>query len=180
MSASKLILHPEAAAVPPAETTLLALLQELGVVGAAFALDGATHYRTGPAFLDHLSFLGCAPAIELDPPRTGLEAAARAGHFCHIRISQTTPVPRLRIQPGRRPRCRSCCCDIPAENLAPLLAFCPRCGHSVPVGELNWRQAGGSARLFVEFWGIHTGEAVPGDQLLDRLGPGWHFFYTED
>jgi predicted RNA-binding Zn-ribbon protein involved in translation (DUF1610 family) len=185
MTAPKLVLHPCAPWIPAAApATLLRALQDLGFVGAAFDLDGRRHYRTGPAFLDHVSFLGCAPSIELDPPATEPEAAARAGRFCHIHLQTQVTPPQLRLRPGQRPRCRSCRGEIDPAALAGTEITCPACGHLSTRERLNWRQSGGCAGLFLDIWGIHIAEAVPGDRLLDRLGQSsgcpWVFFYIED
>lgn len=183
MSAPKLVLHPDTFASPPTTEAILAALRELRVIGEAFRLDGRVHYLAGPGFLDHLTFLGCAPSIELDPPAAGLDAAARTGRFCHIQVHPPTPELRVRHRVGQGPRCRACRGDFPPEALAqPRDRFitCPGCGRTTPAAGLNWRQTGGCARVFLDIWGIHTGEAVPGEQLLERLGAGWRFFYTED
>ena len=65
--------------------------------------------------------------------------------------------------------------DRPAEIGVMLVALANVGAHG-----LNWRQTGGCARVFLDIWGIHTGEAAPGEQLLERLGADWRFFYTED
>lgn len=182
MPAPKLVLHPDTSAPTPDPETVLTALRNLGVIGAPFLLDDRTHYRTGPGFLDHLTFLGCAPSIELDPPATGADEAARAGRFCHVQVHPLNPEPRARYRAGQGPRCRACRCEMTPQALTlpqdPIT--CPGCGQTVPASGLNWRQAGGCAQLFLDIWGIHTGEAVPGEQLLERLGAGWRFFYTED
>lgn len=181
MPAPKLVLYPDTSLPTPEPAAVLGILAELGVIGPAFGLDGRTHYRSGPAFLEHLTFLGCAPAIELDPPATGLAEAARSGRFCHVSL-QASAAPRARHRPGQPPRCRTCRGEFTVESLATASDgfVCPGCGRHAPAHGLNWRQAGGYAYLFLEIWGIHTGEAVPGEQLLGRLGAGWNFFYTED
>lgn len=182
MPAPKLVLHPDVSSPPPAIEAVLAALRDLGVIGQPFALDGRTHYRTGPGFLDHLTFLGCAPAIELDPPATGPTEAARSGRFCHVQLHPPTRAPRVRHRAGQGPRCRACRSDLLLEVLTPVEDHftCPGCGRAAPAAGWNWRQTGGCARLFLDIWGIHTGEAVPGEQLLARLGESWRFFYTED
>lgn len=183
--APKLVLHPEAATLAPADDALIQALQALGLIGSRFTLDGQTHFHTGPNFLDGISFLGCAPAIQLDPPAASAdrEADARAGRFCHIQLHAATDRPRLRHTLGQRPRCRQCRSEIPPAAIQPQVT-CPACGHSAPPAGLNWRQAGGHARLFLDIWGIHAAEAVPSDRLLDRLaqasGGPWQFFYIED
>ena len=182
MPAPKLVLHPDAADPPLTVETVVAVLGELGVIGAPFDLDGRVHYRTGTGFLDHLTFLGCAPSIALDAPASGIESAARAGHFCHVHVTAAAPAPCVRHRTDQAPRCRHCRSDFTVDALAqPWNRLrCPGCGQLAAAGDLNWRQSGGCAHMFVDIWGIHTGEAVPGEQLLDRLGPGWRFFYTED
>ncbi|MFN2309541.1 MAG: hypothetical protein ABR553_07380 [Gammaproteobacteria bacterium] len=188
MTAPKLVLHPTRPATGLAVSAIREALQGLGLLGPAFRLDGRQHHRTGPAFLDHLGFLGCAPAIVLDPPGTDLAAAARAGRFCHIQLSEAGPAPRVRLQAGRRPRCPACRADIDPSGLADPRAggqtVCDGCGHAARAWELHWRQAGGFAEVFLDIWGIHAAEAVPGERLLDslgRLGGGtWGFFYLED
>lgn len=189
MTAPKLVLHPVTPATGLSPAAVLEVLRELGLIGAPFRLDGRQHYGTGPGFLDHISFLGCAPCIELDAPATDPETAARAGWFCHFQLSETGAQPRLRLRPGQRPRCRTCRRDIdPAVFADPAGVgegiVCPGCGRNTEPMQLLWRQAGGYAALFLDIWGIHTAEAVPGDRLLDSLGRlsrcAWTFFYIED
>ena len=187
MSAHKLILHPVVAdAAPASEPGLISALGEIGLLGTPFELDGRSHFQTGPAFLDHISFLGCSPSIELEPPAHALEAAARCGGFCHLSLQSTTAAPQLRLRNGHGPRCRKCRADIDPA-LIPLQhgsMTCPQCGRVTTTAHLNWRQAGAYARIFLEIWGIHAHEAVPSDGLLDHLatitGFDWGFFYIED
>lgn len=184
MSAYKLCLHPQ-----DEHTTLtdprpaLAALERLGVIGTPFLLDGHAHYQTGPAFLEQLSFLGCSPVIELEPPATDQEAAARRGAFCHLQL-HTHAEPQLRRRPEPLPRCRQCRTSLPAERLTIPLITCPQCGASGSPAALNWRQAGAYARLFLDIWGIHPAEAVPSDPLLATLtastGTDWGFCYLKD
>lgn len=172
-----------------ARPALLHSLEKLEFLGTQFLLDERTHYHTGPAFLDHISFLGCSPAIELNAPVEHAEGAARAGQFCHLYLHAATRLPRLRIKPGQRPRCRQCHTEIELEPLVTQITSisalnCPGCGREIGAGRLNWRQSGAMARIFLDIWGIHSAEAVPGDRLLQQLehttGGRWDFFYIED
>lgn len=183
----KLVLHPATDTAAPAPAALFGFLSDSGFIGTRFDLDGHTHCYTGADFLAGVSFLGCAPAIQLDPPAspTALDSAARAGDFCHVRVHSPTDTPRLRCRPEQPPRCRRCRAAIPVLSLpATGSASCPECGNACALADLNWRQSGGYARLFLDIWGIHTAEAVPSDRFLDglaQLGAGpWRFFYTED
>lgn len=189
MHAPKLVLYPTAAEASLARPALLRSLEKLDFIGSEFSLDERSHYHTGPAFLEHLSFLGCSPAIALDAPAEHAEDAARAGQFCHLQLDEATGIPRLRIKPDMRPRCRQCRMDIELEPLlsqitSPSALTCPGCGRQIDAERLNWRQSGAIARIFLDIWGIHSAEAVPGDLLLQQLGrttgSRWDFFYIED
>lgn len=189
MSAYKLVLHPlRASAVPPTPTRLPAVLGEMGLIGAAFELDGHRHFRAGPRFLDHFTFLGCSPVVELDPPADDRDAHARAGRFCHIELQAPTSLPRLRGRADHPPRCRQCRRPVEPALLDEAVAggglICPGCGTAAELERLNWRQAGGYARIFLDVWGIHPAEAVPDDALLGVLAgftdSAWGFFYVED
>ena len=189
MTAFKLVLHPDCRIESLSPSAILETLRDLGMLGETFLVDGREHYLPGDAFLDHIVFLGCAPTIELAPPTHGAEAAARAGRFCHLFLHPITQQPRARIRRNQLPRCPRCRSDIAAGRLPasadPLTAsVCPRCGSTAPVADLNWRQAGGHARIYLDIFGIYAGEAVPGDGLLDALGRTtagrWSFFYIED
>ncbi len=185
MSAPKLVLHPDSQAAPAA-AAIRAALHEIDFIGADFDLDGQPHCYTGDGFLDGISFLGCAPSIQLDPPANAAElaSAARAGQFCHVQLLVATEAPRLRYNPRQAPRCRHCRTAIPAAALNTAKLSCPGCARHLALDSLNWRQAGGHARLFLDIWGIHTAEAVPSDRLLEQLarasGGPWQFFYIED
>lgn len=189
MSAYKLVLHPlRPSAIPRSPSGLPAALGEMGLIGAAFELDGRRHFRTGPRFLDHFIFLGCSPVVELDPPAGDPDGHARAGRFCHIEPQAPTPTPRLRGRTDHPPRCRQCRRPVEQALLGAAAAggrlICPGCGAAAELERLNWRQAGGYARVFLDVWGIHPAEAVPDDALLETLAgltdSPWGFFYTED
>lgn len=187
MRAPKLVLHPVDSEAAPGHAAIIQTLHDIGLIGACFTLDDRAHFLTGPDFLDSVCFLGCAPSIQLDPPAPPADqrTEARAGRFCHIQLHTPSASPQLRHKNGQHPRCRRCRAVIPAPPLRTTTAVrCTDCGDTVPLSELNWRQAGGFARCFLDIWGIHTAEAVPSDRLLDdlaRLNDGpWQFFYIED
>lgn len=186
MTAPKLVLHTSAYNAAPEPTAIIQALREIEFIGGGFDLDGQAHFYSGAAFLDGICFLGCAPSIQLDPPPPPADryVDARAGRFCHIQLPTISATPQPRYTPDQGPRCRHCRTAISEVALRNTSATCPGCGLPVAPANLNWRQAGGCARLYLNIWGIHTAEAVPSDRLLDKLaqatGGPWQFFYIED
>ena len=189
-----LVLHPaDPEATPRAVGALVAALQATGLAGAAFACAAQTRYLPGPRYLELVTFLGCSPFVQLEPPDGVADPCQALDRFCHLSISDTGAQPRLRRTPtAPAPRCPSC--RRPVEDWASLVAdgalgvatapwTCPGCGRASRVHTLDWRQAAGLARVFVSLWGVHPGEAVPGDELLVALsdatsGP-WRWFYEQ-
>jgi len=192
MAVHKLILHTaDPHWVPDDAGELRRVLREIGLIGAEFSCAGRTHYCAGENFLHLLSFLGCSPSVALEPPldQEAPDDAAKA--FCHVHLG----VPQSRVQflsdPGTVPRCPRCRQRI--EQWRDVITTwqqapedyswqCPGCGHEMCPRQLDWRQGAGFGRLFIEIWGIHPHEAVPGDRLLAALrrvsGGEWCFFYA--
>ena len=58
-------------------------LQGIGLIGAQTACAGGVIHPAGDRFLDLVSFLGCSPSIELEPPRdsAALDEAVANGRF---------------------------------------------------------------------------------------------------
>ncbi len=196
MPAPKLLLFPadtDTAAVP--EDTLTQKLQAIGLIGRRMCLENAAFYPVGEHFLQLVTFLGCSPAIELDPPGDpqDLERASAAGRFCHVFIDSGD---RLRFrgdsqtQPPRCPGCRS----PEPEWEARLHSWqagehgtdwtCQACGFSGHLSDLVFRKTAGFSRTFLEIRGIYPAEAVPGPALLDTLagltGNLWTSIYLRD
>ncbi|UCC56544.1 MAG: hypothetical protein JSU75_01895 [Gammaproteobacteria bacterium] len=197
MSAYKLLLCPADPGCPAIDTKLLAgCLQEIGLAGNAVALDAGTCYRTGERFLQLVTFLGCAPSIELDLPddASAREIACAEGQVCHIRLSRTGSGLRFRaddrMAPPRCPECRqplanwSGLIDAWRSNPDHLGWQCGHCGHQGRLFDLNFRKSAGFGHTFIEIWGIHPAEAVPVTGLLDALeafsGCQWKTLYVSD
>ncbi len=195
MTRSKLILAPvNPEAVPPDAESLIRNLGKLGFIGRPFPLAGRTHHLPGEHFLDLVTFLGCSPVISLVPPvDTPGDPAAHADAFCHIGLwyagEQAVFIGGRNTAPPRCPRCReretSWQALITAWTSRPSRYrwHCPACSQDVHPFQLDWRQSAGFGRFFVEIWGIHPAEAVPGDLLLDTLerstGEPWSYFYWQ-
>jgi hypothetical protein len=171
-------------------------LQSIGLAGDVFRVHEEVRYLAGEHFLQLITFLGCSPAIEFEPPaRAGeREPAASRGEFCHISLSITDTGPVFRggnrLPPPRCPSCRKAVTEWPlaldAWRQAPERNAweCEKCGYTGRIQDLDFRRHGGFARTFIEIWGIHPSEAVPVDALLVSLGEfsdcDWNYMYVND
>jgi hypothetical protein len=109
--AYKLMLFPADPLCPPVNCKQLAEeLQAIGLIGVPVALAGEVFYPTGENFLQLISFLGCSPMIELDPPadRATLLAASAAGKFCHLFLSCSESLTFRADRQCPPPRCPDC------------------------------------------------------------------------
>ena len=181
MAAHKLILLPADPDCTPVTSTALAdSLQSIGLLGAASDINGATYYPTGDHFLQLITFLGCSPMIELEPPADHemLADASREGRFCHVFLECSDTL-RFRCDPRtpppRCPQCRAPLADWPTilqawrDDPANDHCHCPQCNASARITELGFRKTAGFGRTFVEIRGIHPSEAVPVEALLNTL-----------
>jgi Zn ribbon nucleic-acid-binding protein len=193
----KLVLYPAHVDCPAVDTAaLIATLQAIGLVAAPGCHDPAGGYRAGEHFLQLVSFLGCSPAIGLEPPMDPgeCERACASGSLCHIRFSPAED--RIRFRADCRlpaPRCPQC---RKAEDRWPTLIEqwradsqvnqweCCECGHAGRLFDLNFRHRGAFGHSFIEIWGVHPAEAVPGESLLATLGElsgcDWSYMYLQD
>jgi hypothetical protein len=196
VTAHKLILLPADPLSPPLDCEQLAgELQALGLIGAAVALEDDAFYPTGDKFLQLVSFLGCSPRIELDPPadRSTLLAASTAGKFCHLFLSCTASLvfrADSQCPPPRCPDCRQPLADwqtvIETWRQHPVQPdwVCAHCGFTGQPTDLVFRRTAGFGRTFIEIRGIYPSEAVPTDVLLGTLqrlsnGP-WKTIYIKE
>lgn len=197
MAAYKLLLYPDDPDCPvPAIEVLSAGLRSLGLLGEPFQCRGETRYLAGERFLQLITFLGCSPNIELEPPasRSELDTVCESGRLCHILLASSPERLRFRMDPKmtppRCPQCRQPVSEWQAlrqaweDDPGNLRWQCSACGHPGTLTELNFRRRGGFGRMFIEVWGIYPSEAVPGESLLAALaelgGTPWNYLYVQE
>lgn len=176
-------------------THLLNSLNNLGFIGCAVTDSNAgLEYCVGDTFLQLITFMGCSPYIEFEPP-LDLKPDDVPG-FCFVRISAATEKNTL-YHAGELnklktvPRCQHCRKVIGnwAENVAdldgttPWQLTCPSCETQLTQDELDWRKASGSGNIFIEVLNVYLQEAVPTDAFLQQLetvsSSPWQYFYTD-
>jgi hypothetical protein len=203
MNDGRLLLHPRNPDAPlPSRDELLRGLMAVGLLGEPLETQGAgpgAGFRVGDQFLQLITFMGCSPFIQLEPPADG-------GTFCHLAL--LGPFAEARLLHGRNtrpPPCPACGRRIdgwlaqlgerspPATaDALPGLALtgtetggtilgCEHCGTRTPLHALRWRRNAGIGRCFLEVRNVFPGEAVPVEGLLGYLesfGAGaWDYFY---
>lgn len=187
MSAS-LVLHVrDPAYIPASVADIEQVLMQVGLIGTAWGDSTQRRYLIGEHFLQLVTFLGCAPAIELEPPANG------HAEFVHVGISDISPVSRFMVDTQdvlpRCPHCRKRYEDwqsaIQAWRIDPAyLTQCPACHKSLSPMELDWRQSAGFGHFFISIFNIYPREAIPTEALLLALNKatdqGWDYFYIRD
>ncbi len=186
----RLVLHPRDPDYAPENISeLIEVLRQMGFIGDAWGEPQAQRFLIGDRFLQLVTFMGCAPAIEL-APATGM-GAAQSDEFCHVGISPIHPAIQF-IADGENvmPRCPHCRRRYAAwqEQLASWQtdqahqARCPACRKHFSPTALDWRQAAGFGRIFISVFNVYPREALPTDALLGRLGEAtsskWLYFYV--
>lgn len=182
VTVGRLLLAPaDPQADPPARASLLDALRDMGLAGAELDAGGDI-YAAGERFLDLVSFMGCSPHVDFEPPAPGSEA------FCHLALLGPWPEPRLFLGVNTvAPHCPQCGARI-AHWRARLKRArdritCPRCHQSTPAWGLRWRRFGGAARTAVEVRNVFPKEALPAPELLAGLarvtGGDWGYFYIQ-
>lgn len=190
MSTGKLLLHPQSVTmVPPSQWALTAEMQRLGLFGDVLGGERMPpRFLAGERFLQLISFLGCSPHINLEPPADG------GSEFCYLEV--LGPWEQARFLQGRNtrpPACPVCKRTNPAwrdrmecqEIQASATEWtCNACGNRSFPSQWNWRQQAGFGRLFIQINSIFPSEAVPTDELLgslERLSSNpWRYFYIQD
>lgn len=191
----QLILCPEQTDFKLESSELVTILDELGLIGEQIAgpavgdnLTDSLRFYVGPHFLQHISFMGCAPAIEFQPPnsdnqRQAIEALD-AFTFVHVPKIFQQPVWYADLQMAK-PACPACNkrvakpdSKVDKENMS---MTCPHCGYQAPLCDFDWREYGGCTQMLISIVNVYPKEAIPSNNLLNqitkRTGVAWRYFY---
>lgn len=178
-----LILHPRIGRdslsdIKPLQTQL----QNLGLLGEGFQLGGQHRYRLGGQFYQWLTFMGCAPALKLEPDAQDDEK------FCHFRLHQLAQPEFRSLRPAARGRCPVCRKPaIHADEIGTIYNpqqqwSCPHCQETFSLPQINWKHEAGLCQVLIELLDVHPHEVVPTESLLGKLteltGLTWDYFYS--
>ncbi len=171
--------------VPASTSDLVCALQKTGFLGEKWqSPDSVTgeHYLIGDSFLSLVTFMGCAPAIELEPIAEHPESTG----FCHIEIEEIKSA--VEFIPGSDhliSRCPHCRHRHANWNLLPetMKYSCDKCGVESHLSEYDWKNTAGCGRFFISVHGIYPQEALPTSHLLQVLekisDTSWDYFYIQ-
>ena len=186
MTSGKLLLQAPLGYNPTDQGGVISHLTNLGLVGAHYG-DTPVAYLAGPKFLQLITFLGCSPQLQLEPPADGSQ------NFCHIRLHGPFEKPRLLSAANTRPpRCPACGKGLAQwHQMEPIWRngnseskiICQSCGQSASPADLDWRRKAVFGHYFIEICGVFPEEAVPLPALMESLrgeGAPWRYFYLQD
>lgn len=147
-------------------------LQVVGLIGEA----REPHlFNTGPEYLNLITYLGCSPQVALggnvDATTIRLNGIFDSSQFIH----------GGNLKAPRCPHCRKPSEKLDLSNNPNETLRCSYCGFEGPMNKFDWRRSAAFGRVFIEISNVFESEAVPGEELTDRLlkatGENWDFCY---
>jgi len=194
----QMILCPERVDFLMTPTELEAVLRQVGLIGAGIEIgtrtrtdnsSGGQRYWVGEHFLQHISFMGCAPAVEFAPPDDASSNEAAQSQYTFIYLPELSNEllwqADLMMAKAGCPACkkRAPCSDALDEYFdeAKSLFTCPHCQQQSPVCDVDWREFGGCARTMFSIVNVYPKEAIPSGNLINQLATltnvAWRYFY---
>ena len=156
--------------------SLISTLGEIGLIDKKIP-DTSNCFFAGDELLNHITFLGCAPAIQFD-------ATDDKPDFCFIRLINSKDIRMIHTSSlSRSPHCPHCTKTLKQWQELSIEEpwICPHCTHPAPAHTYDWRRTAGFACIFIEINDIYPKEAMPQPALLDKLasltGIEWDYFY---
>lgn len=179
----RLILFPDDAQSPiPDQKLLFDGLQSAGLVGVPSNRD-ANIYCPGDQFMRLLTFLGCSPTVSMADESNDNDNP----NNYYIELAEPTQdISVLQDDREFSPRCPQCGKSnsqwhSPLTSAASIYR-CNECGMQAKAHEWDWRRHLGFGRTWLNIWGVHDGEAVPSEKLLELLekltGFVWNYAYS--
>ena len=187
MSITRLVMYPDDNTfIPQGRDDIQQVLKEIEFIGDTLpSNDDRLRFLIGEQFLNFVTFLGCSPAIEIEPLADGDE------DFCHVHISPLyQQLEFVADAAGKGPRCPQCRHEEKNwQNLvenwqvdSSLQYQCPECQQVTDVLKLNWKKSAVAAHVFIEVYSVFPNEAVLADKVLSVLGKAtgvtWKYFYS--
>jgi hypothetical protein len=158
---------------------LISLLHKIGFISKKInTRETDLRYFTGDQFLNYVSYMGCAPAIQF-------EASEDKRDFCFIEIHHYDSAKLIHSKKQTRaPHCPVCTKPVKdwQHHSTTTAITCEICNTTSSIETFDWRKMAGYARLFVEITDIFPREAIPQQILLDKLADitsiKWQYFYS--
>jgi hypothetical protein len=185
MSIGHLVLRAGPEGQVPTLDAAIETLEEIGLIGAPYRKE-ENRFLAGDRFLQLITFLGCSPYLQLEPPPGG------GNNFCHVHLLGPSERPGFIYGSNTRPpRCPDCGQPFTewrttvehyrkCEDTSPI---CTGCGRRQNPMVWNWRRYAGFSRSFIDIPEVFPGEAVPVPALITALqgdGATWDYFYVQD
>ena len=182
----KLVFHAKNPNYCPDDISqIVSALQETGFIGEIWNSPDSVageRYLIGDSFLSLVTFMGCAPAIELQP----LAEQADSTEFCHIEFEVVKNKVEF-IRGAEYLVCRCPHCRQRHANWATIPESmkyqCDKCGVETHLSEYDWKNTAGCGRFFISLHGIYPQEAIPTSSLLQTFekitGTDWDYFYVQ-
>lgn len=171
--------------VPTNSADIVTGLQQAGFIAEQWQSPESVsgeRYLIGESFLSLITFLGCAPAIELKPNLDD----PKSTEFCHIEIEQVrSDVEFIRGSEHLISRCPHCRQRHANWDVIPksLSYSCDKCKVETHLSKFDWKNTAGCGRFFISLHGIYPQEAIPTSSLLLTLekisGTQWEYFYAQ-
>lgn len=183
----RLVLYPRDAQYAAAWQPIMQALQAAEFIANRWGGEAGQRFTAGNRFLAYITFMGCSPYIEFEPPPDG------SSDFCHVQFSEIYSGTQFRRASqnvfARCPKCGKRLANWESavlnwrEDPARYHFQCDKCHGEVSLYQLGWRHNAGFSRMFIDVMSIYPQEGVPVDALLALLekasGTPWDYFYTD-
>jgi hypothetical protein len=171
--------------VPANSSDTVTALQQVGFIGEKWHSPQSVNgerYLIGDSFLSLVTFMGCAPAIELEP----IAEQPESTEFLHFEIETVRPVVEFirgsEHLISRCPHCRQRHANW--QTIPESLSYsCDKCHVETHLADYDWKNTAGCGRFFISLHGIYPQEAIPTTNILQELkkitAKEWDYFYIQ-